>query len=274
MELPKEENRTLMDMMRSMMAYADLQIVFWGEALSIAAYILNRVKTKSKPLTPFEIWTRHQPDMTNLKMWGCKTHVLIPKLLRNKLTDKTWECKFIGYVENGSGYRFFHSDKGLIESRDAVFIEDTKLITPLEQIKKLLHAESEDSDPHVSVFPDKDLKNSGRKRTSLEPAMPSIDADDSGRKRQRRLSSMLKDYYLMESKVVAIEDDPTNFAKAMESYDAEQWLKAMHEELDSISKNEVWDLIELSAGRKLVGCKWVLRKKYKADGSLNKYKAR
>jgi hypothetical protein len=74
-----------MDMIRSMMAYADLQIVFWGEALSIAAYILNIVKTKSKPLTPFEIWTGHKPDMTNLKVWGCKAHVLIPKPLRNKL---------------------------------------------------------------------------------------------------------------------------------------------------------------------------------------------
>jgi hypothetical protein len=212
--------------------------------------------------------------MTNLKVWGCKAHVLIPKPLRNKLTNKTWECKFIGYVENGSGYRFFHSDKGLIESRDAVFIEDTKLITPLEQIKKLLHTESEESDPHVSVFSDKDLENSGRKRTSPEPAMPSIDADESGRKRQRRPFSMLKDYYLMESKDVAIEDDLANFTKAMESHDAKQWLKAMHEELDSISKNEVWDLTELPTGRKPVGCKWVLRKKYKADGSLNIYKAR
>jgi hypothetical protein len=104
--------------------------------------------------------------------------------------------------------------------------------------------------------------------------MSSIDADDSGRKRQRRPSSVLKDYYLMESKVVAIEDDPANFAKAMESHDAEQWLKAMHEELYSISKNEVWDLTELPTGKKPVGCKWVLRKKYKADGSLDKYKAR
>jgi hypothetical protein len=177
-------------------------------------------------------------------------------------------------VENGSKYRFFHPDKGLIESKDVVFIKDTKLITPLEQIKKLLHTESEESDPHVSVFSYKDLENSGRKRSSPEPAMTSIDADDSGRKRQRRPSSMLKDYYLMESKTVAIEDDPANFTKVMESHDAEQWLKAMHEELDSISKNKVWDLTELPTGRIPVGCKWVLRKKYKADGSLDKYKAR
>jgi hypothetical protein len=89
-----------------------------------------------------------------------------------------------------------------------------------------------------------------------------------------RPSSMFKDYYLMESKAVAIENDPANFAKGMEIHDAEQWLKAMHEELDSIFKNEVWDLTELPTGRKSVGCKWVLRKKYKADGSLDKYKAR
>jgi putative sterol carrier protein len=68
--------------------------------------------------------------------------------------------------------------------------------------------------------------------------MPSIDVDDSGRKRQRQPSSILKDYYLMESKVVAIEDDPANFAKAVKSHDAEQWLKVMHGELDSISKTE------------------------------------
>jgi hypothetical protein len=48
----------------------------------------------------------------------------------------------------------------------------------------------------------------------------------------------------------------------------------MYEELDSISKNEFWDLTELPTGRKPVGCKWVLRKKYKVDGSLDKYKAR
>jgi hypothetical protein len=46
---------------------------------------------------------------------------------------------------------------------------------------------------HASNFSNKDLENSGRKRTNLEPVMPSIDADDSGRKRQRRPSSMLKD---------------------------------------------------------------------------------
>ena len=70
-----------MEMTRSMMAYADLPVHFLGEALSIATYILNRIKTKSKSLTPYEYWTSLKPHFDHFKVWGCKTHVLIPKPL-------------------------------------------------------------------------------------------------------------------------------------------------------------------------------------------------
>ena len=118
-------NRTLMDMSRSMMAHSQLPLTFWEEALTIANYLLNRVNTKSKDLTPYEYWIGHKPHLSNLRVWGCKTHVLIPKPLRDKLKGKTRECKFIGYVQNGSGYRFYNQENGLIESRDAIFLEST-----------------------------------------------------------------------------------------------------------------------------------------------------
>ncbi len=41
-----------MDMMRSMMAYTDLQIVFWEEALSTVAY-LEQSKDKVQPFDTF-----------------------------------------------------------------------------------------------------------------------------------------------------------------------------------------------------------------------------
>ena len=87
--IAERRNRTLLDMVRSMMAYADLPIHFWGEALSTAAYILNRVETKAKPLTPYELWTGHKPDLSKLKVWGCKAQVLISRPLRDKLKSKT-----------------------------------------------------------------------------------------------------------------------------------------------------------------------------------------
>ena len=53
----ERRNRTLMDMVRSMMAQASLPISFWGDALLTAAYLLNRVPSKSIELTPCELWT-------------------------------------------------------------------------------------------------------------------------------------------------------------------------------------------------------------------------
>ena len=53
----KRRNRTLLDMIRSMMAHANLPISFWGDALLTAAYILNRVPSKSVSATPYELWS-------------------------------------------------------------------------------------------------------------------------------------------------------------------------------------------------------------------------
>ncbi|KAL0431869.1 UNVERIFIED_CONTAM: Retrovirus-related Pol polyprotein from transposon TNT 1-94 [Sesamum radiatum] len=40
------------------------------------------------------------------------------------------------------------------------------------------------------------------------------------------------------------------------------------------AKNNVWELVDLPAGRKTIGNKWVLKVKRKADGSIDKFKAR
>ncbi|KAK8980543.1 hypothetical protein V6N11_074154 [Hibiscus sabdariffa] len=43
----ERRNRTLLDMVRSMMSHSDLPISFWGHALETAAFTLNRVPSKS-----------------------------------------------------------------------------------------------------------------------------------------------------------------------------------------------------------------------------------
>jgi transposase InsO family protein len=67
--IAERRNRTLMEMTRSMMAYADLPVHFWREALSTVAYIFNKVKTKSKPLTPYEYWTGLKSNVQYFKVW-------------------------------------------------------------------------------------------------------------------------------------------------------------------------------------------------------------
>ena len=54
----ERRNRTLLDMVRSMMSLTDLPLSFWGYALETAAFTLNRAPSKSVETTPYELWFR------------------------------------------------------------------------------------------------------------------------------------------------------------------------------------------------------------------------
>jgi len=70
------------------------------------------------------------------------------------------------------------------------------------------------------------------------------------------------------------DDDPRNVKEAVNSEDSDLWKKAMDEEMDSLDKNEAWQLVQLPVGRKFVGSKWLFKKKLNAEGKVDKYKAR
>ncbi|XP_070020691.1 uncharacterized mitochondrial protein AtMg00820-like [Nicotiana sylvestris] len=69
-------------------------------------------------------------------------------------------------------------------------------------------------------------------------------------------------------------DGPKSVTEALSSPRKDEWMKAMKEELESMKTNKVWDLVELPLGRRAIGNKWVLKVKRKADGSIERYKAR
>ena len=60
---------------------------------------------------------------------------------------------------------------------------------------------------------------------------------------------------------------PTTYVS---SKDGDKWKRAMEEEMDSIKRNNVWELQVLPKGRKTVGSKWVFRN----EGAVERYKAR
>ena len=59
-----------------------------------------------------------------------------------------------------------------------------------------------------------------------------------------------------------------------EALSKREWRLAMEVEMDALQKNETWELVDLSSGKKPVSCKWVFVVKFKGDGSLERYKAR
>jgi hypothetical protein len=52
------------------------------------------------------------------------------------------------------------------------------------------------------------------------------------------------------------------------------WQTAMTEELDALSRNRTWDLVNLPHDKSMVGCKWVFKIKTWSNGSIKRYKAR
>ena len=48
----ERRNRTLLDMVRSMLSFTDLPYFLWGYALLTAVHLLNRVPSKAVPTTP------------------------------------------------------------------------------------------------------------------------------------------------------------------------------------------------------------------------------
>jgi histone deacetylase 1/2 len=53
-----------------------------------------------------------------------------------------------------------------------------------------------------------------------------------------------------------------------------RWKEAMDDEYKALVDNKTWHLVPHKKGRNLIDCKWVYRIKRKADGTIDRYKAR
>ncbi|KAK8518025.1 hypothetical protein V6N12_033017 [Hibiscus sabdariffa] len=116
----ERRNRTFLDMVRSMMSHTDLPTCFWVYALETAAFTLNRVPSKSVQKTPHKMWNGKRPNMSFMKIWGCKAYV--KHQMSTKLEPKSEKCTFVGYPKETKGYYFYNENK-LFVARTRVFLE-------------------------------------------------------------------------------------------------------------------------------------------------------
>ncbi|MCO5586674.1 hypothetical protein L7F22_040616 [Adiantum nelumboides] len=68
--------------------------------------------------------------------------------------------------------------------------------------------------------------------------------------------------------------DGITMSEALAGPDASLWRQAMDSEYQSLLDNGTWELVPAPPQRKLVTCKWLLRKKLRPDGTISRYKAR
>jgi len=174
----ERKNRTLTDLVNSMLDIAGLSKAWWGEAVLTSCHVLNRVPNKNKDKTPYEEWIGRKPSLSYLRTWGCLAKVNVPINKKRKLGPKTVDCIFLGYAHQSIAYRFLvvKSDvpdmyvDTIMESRDATFFEN---IFPMKdmhstsrfssEITPELNAPTEVFEPPREISPEEDNNEAPRK---------------------------------------------------------------------------------------------------------------
>eukprot|EP00171_Calliarthron_tuberculosum_P004153 IDg4153t1 len=64
-------NRTLLNLVRSMLHHKSVEKRFWAEALATAVYVRNRVTSRSLPpnMTPYHFWQNTSPDLSHMRVF-------------------------------------------------------------------------------------------------------------------------------------------------------------------------------------------------------------
>ena len=276
----KRRNRTLLDMTRSMMVQANLPISFWGNALLTSTYILNRVPSLSISSTPHELWHGKKPNLEHLRPWGLARYVHNANHKYGKLGLRSRKHTFIRYPKGSKGYVMFgeHPDGGKteVDSRDVDFIvNDFPSIGDVSESLDLYELEELGGIPLSSSEGRELVPEIARDSGSHSQPSGSVPLELSEPLKLRRSNrgNIPYRHFEIEGDALLCTANEPSYREALSSPTKGEWMDAMKDELSSMDKNSVWELVDLPLGRNAIGNKWVLKVKSKEDRLIDKYKA-
>ncbi|RVW72952.1 Retrovirus-related Pol polyprotein from transposon TNT 1-94 [Vitis vinifera] len=207
-----------------------------------------------------------------------------------KTDSRTTRCYFIGYPSHSKGYKFYCSTRGtrIVESQVAKFLEldvadsmpsqSNERVEPMDVIS--LRLPVSDINLDVGAF-DSGIQQGvaavNFPTVEISPIVDEIPLVEMRRSQRTRRPALSNDYYvyLGEGEYdIGEEVDPTIYCEALSSDKANEWLIAMRDEMQSMSDNDVWELVDLPKRYKPIGCKWVFKTKRDNKGNVERYKAR
>ena len=116
-------NRTIMERVRAMLSDAGLPHKLWAEAAVVSNYVRLRSPATDLGKTPWELFFGKQPDVSNLRTFGARAYVHVPKEQRRKLDARSQRGIMIGYAADCKGYRILLDSGRVAVSRDVLFDE-------------------------------------------------------------------------------------------------------------------------------------------------------
>ncbi|KAL0402574.1 UNVERIFIED_CONTAM: Retrovirus-related Pol polyprotein from transposon RE1 [Sesamum latifolium] len=291
------KHKHLLQIARALMFQSNMPAMFWSEALLTATYIINRLPTQVLNWkSPFEVLRKRTPEYTHMRVFGSLCFATNVQPHKRKFDYRSIKAVFLGYATGQKGYRLYDfNTHSLIVSRDVVFHEDVFPYAQkqLDPVTCTLPINLDDVD-HLSSKTqglEEDNHDTVSEELHVTPQEPEACTEPVIRRSSRVTTkpAWMQDFYCTHF------DDPvphitsfsplhTYFLTSLtnlqeprsykQAYQLPEWRKAMQTELDALLKNDTWDVTALPTGKKPIGCRWIYKLKLKADGSIDKYKAR
>jgi len=121
----ERNNRTILNMVRSLLPSNGVPKAFWPEAINWSIHILNRSLTVVvQNMTQQEAWSNQRQAIDYFRIFGCVAYAYIPYQRRRKLNDKGEKCIFLGISEQSKAYKLYNPiTKKMVISRDVLLDE-------------------------------------------------------------------------------------------------------------------------------------------------------
>lgn len=265
----ERDNRTLVESARAMLYAKDMPTHLWAEAVNTACYILNRTPTScNQNKTPYEVWIGKPPRLDHIRVFGSEAYVHVPKQFRNKWDKKSQKMIFVGYQADSRNYRLYNPlTKKITVSRDVVIHETNShsIESPNEDTRIPID--------HVFQLQGDTQTENITKDVAEEDEQTNTDDNQQVVTRILRDRSTIKPPQRYEANITEF-DEPKSYQEAISGGDAENWKRAINEELKAHKLNDTWILQDLPENKKPIESKWVFKLKHGIHKEAPHYKAR
>ena len=273
---------------------------FWAEALGTATFLLNRRPCRPRQNhTPFYLLHGIQPDYTNLRVFGCLCYPNTSATTPHKLAPRSLACTFIGYSPDHKGYRCYDRATGRVYTSRHVFFDEKQFpfaAAPTPESDENNHQNPQPKPANLTRFPAEAPENppspaapdnDPRSSTVATPQLPTPTPCPSSPPAHTRQAVKLPTHTMITRAQNGIFRPNPKYANVATTQDISpipksvrtalrdpSWLTAMQEEYRALMANQTWTLVPRPPGANIVSGKWLFRHKLKADGALERYKAR